>query len=99
MCIREARIRGMSLRVKDSGLRLRVERDLREDFVTACRGAGRTAAEVLREYMRAYVERSRTGQKDLFTEERTAEPSAGSRNKIPRAHARQRRYRGLQKSS
>ena len=56
----------MALRVKDSGLRLRVERELRDDFVAACRAEGRTAAEMLREYMRRVVERVRAGQQDLF---------------------------------
>jgi hypothetical protein len=57
----------MPLKVKDAGLRLRVERDLREEFVEACRSEGKAAAQVLREYMREYVARNRGAlQRDLF---------------------------------
>ena len=85
----------MALKIKDSGLRLRVERDLREEFVAACRAEGRTAAQVLRDCMRQFVERTRAGQQELFAG-KGREPLSDSRNKLPRAHARQRRYRGLQ---
>ena len=40
---------------KDSGFRIRVERDLREKFVEVCRAQDRPAAQVLRDYMRAYI--------------------------------------------
>lgn len=40
---------------KDSGLRIRVERELREKFIELCRAQDRPAAQVLREFMRAYV--------------------------------------------
>lgn len=48
------------LKTKDAGLRLRVERELREEFVETCRSEGKAAAQVLREYMRDYVTRNRT---------------------------------------
>lgn len=51
---------------KDVGLRVRVERELRDDFIQACRDEHRTAAQVLRDFMREYVERSRRGQGELF---------------------------------
>ncbi len=58
----------MPLKIKDAGLRLRVERDLREEFVETCRSEGKAAAQVLREYMRDYVARNRaTAQRDLFS--------------------------------
>ena len=41
--------------MKDSGLRIRVERDLRERFLEICRQQDRPAAQVLREFMRAYI--------------------------------------------
>ena len=41
--------------MKDSGLRIRVERDLREQFLEACRAQDLPAAQVLREFMRDYV--------------------------------------------
>ncbi|MAW80362.1 MAG: hypothetical protein CMI63_08995 [Parvularcula sp.] len=43
--------------VKDSGLRIRVERELREEFLKSCREQDRPAAQVLREFMRRYVQR------------------------------------------
>jgi len=42
---------------KDSGLRIRVQRDLRDRFLEVCRTQDKPAAQVLREFMRAYVER------------------------------------------
>ena len=54
--------------MKDSGLRVRVEKELREEFVGTCRLQGKPAAEVLRDFMRAYVARERGGrQASLFT--------------------------------
>jgi len=42
--------------MKDAGLRIRVQRDLREQFLEACRADDKPAAQVLREFMREYVE-------------------------------------------
>lgn len=42
---------------KDSGLRIRVERPLREAFLKACREQDKPAAQVIREFMRGYVAR------------------------------------------
>jgi hypothetical protein len=43
----------ITLMTDAQGLRLRVERDLREESVGTCRSEGKTAAQVLREYLRA----------------------------------------------
>ena len=43
--------------MKDSGLRIRVERDLREQFLQVCRAQDRPAAQVIREFMRNYIDR------------------------------------------
>jgi hypothetical protein len=59
----------MPLKTKDAGLRLRVERDLRYEFIETCRAEGKAAAQVLREYMRDYVARNRAASQqelDLF---------------------------------
>jgi hypothetical protein len=40
---------------KDVGLRIRIERGLRDDFQEACRLLDRPAAQVIREFMRSYV--------------------------------------------
>jgi len=40
---------------KDVGLRIRVQRELRDAFLAACRAEDKPAAQVIREFMRAYV--------------------------------------------
>ena len=40
---------------KDVGLRIRLERALRDEFLEACRAQDRPAAQVLREFMRGYI--------------------------------------------
>lgn len=58
---------------KDCGLRLRLERELREQFVESCREAGQPAAEVLRDFMREYISRHQAAiQPDLFSTARSA---------------------------
>jgi hypothetical protein len=52
--------------MKDAGIRIRVEKDLREAFVAVCQEEDRHASDVLREFMQAYVERHQKGQGDLF---------------------------------
>jgi hypothetical protein len=42
---------------KDAGLRIRVERNLRDEFLEVCRSQDKPAAQVIREFMRAYVAR------------------------------------------
>ena len=51
---------------KDAGMRIRVERPLRDAFVRACRARNRPAAEVLRDFMRAFTDQQLRGQADLF---------------------------------
>ena len=41
--------------LKDTGVRIRVEKGLRDQFVETCRRQDRPAAQVLREFMRDYV--------------------------------------------
>jgi predicted DNA-binding protein len=51
--------------MKDSGLRIRIERDLREKFLKICKEQDRPAAQVIREFMRAYIsEHQRNNGKD-----------------------------------
>lgn len=49
---------GYTHRMKDSGLRIRVERQLREKFLELCREQDRPASQVIREFMREYIERN-----------------------------------------
>lgn len=52
---------------KDAGVRVRVERDLREAFQAACTAEDRDASEVLREFMRAFADQRQGGrQPSLF---------------------------------
>jgi hypothetical protein len=42
--------------MKDAGMRIRVEQDLREEFISVCQTQHIPAAQVLRHFMRGYVE-------------------------------------------
>jgi len=42
--------------MKDVGLRIRMQRELREQFLKTCRAEDKSAAQVLREFMWKYVE-------------------------------------------
>lgn len=54
---------------KDVGVRVRIEKELREAFLSACRTQDRHASDVLREFMRSYADRHLDGkQASLFTE-------------------------------
>jgi hypothetical protein len=66
-CVSEGYTERMALRTKDAGLRLRVERELRDEFVEVCRAQGQPAAQVLRDFMRQHVAKTRSvAQQDLF---------------------------------
>lgn len=41
---------------KDAGLRIRIDRNLRERFLEVCRAQDKPAAQVIREFMRDYIE-------------------------------------------
>jgi predicted transcriptional regulator len=43
--------------MKDAGLRIRIDRQLREKFIALCRAQDRPASQVIREFMREYVDR------------------------------------------
>ena len=50
-----------ALRVmKDVGRRIREQRELREQFLEACKSQDKPAAQVLREFMRAYVQQAKS---------------------------------------
>ena len=51
---------------KDSGMRIRIERELRDAFVQACQSQGLIAAEVLRDFMRSFAAKHSTEQAMLF---------------------------------
>lgn len=43
---------------KDSGLRVRVEKALRDEFLEVCRSQDRAASQVVRDFMRDYIARN-----------------------------------------
>jgi antitoxin component of RelBE/YafQ-DinJ toxin-antitoxin module len=51
---------------KDSGMRIRIERELRDAFVQACQAQGLGASEVLRDFMRSFTAKHSTEQAMLF---------------------------------
>ena len=51
---------------KDAGMRIRVERELRDAFVAACQSQGLVAAEVLRDFMRGFAAKHPAEQAALF---------------------------------
>jgi hypothetical protein len=65
MCIHDMLINMSS---KDVGIRIRIEKELREAFQEACIAEDRQASDVLREFMRAYADQHQGGrQTSLFT--------------------------------
>lgn len=59
--------------MKSAGFRIRVEPELRELFVNACKANDLSAAQVLRTYMKRYVyQHDARLQGDLFTMDQTA---------------------------
>lgn len=53
--------------IKDVGVRIRVEKELREAFQEACLAENRQASDVLREFMQAFADRHHGGlQTHLF---------------------------------
>ena len=59
-----------------SGLRIRVDDELRSLFINACRQADTTAAQALRSYMRKYVEQSDVNRQSDFGFTGVPEPGA-----------------------
>lgn len=54
------------MQTKDAGMRIRVERELRDAFVAACQSQGLVAAEVLRRFMQGFAAKHRSEQAALF---------------------------------
>ena len=44
--------------MENTGFRVRVDDTLRASFIAACKGRERTAAQVLREFMRHYIQQN-----------------------------------------
>lgn len=55
--------------MNDSGFRIRVDDTLRAEFIAACKRQDRTAAQVLRDFMRRYIdEHEDAARRALFQE-------------------------------
>ncbi|KZX94250.1 MULTISPECIES: hypothetical protein [unclassified Sulfitobacter] len=52
----------LSHKVKDVGFRIRIDKDLREQFLKVCRSQDKPAAQVIREFMRTYVREMEHGE-------------------------------------
>ena len=44
-----------TMKEKNAGMRIRLERELRDEFLKLCREQDRPAAQVIREFMREYI--------------------------------------------
>lgn len=54
------------MKTKDCGMRIRIDKQLREEFLEACRSEDRAASDVLREFMRTYIKQHSFAQRTLF---------------------------------
>lgn len=67
---------------KDVGLRIRVEKELREAFQGACLAGNRGASEVLREFMQAFTDKYQGGlQADMFATPAARKPRQSNKRK------------------
>jgi Ribbon-helix-helix protein len=60
---------------KDSGLRIRIERPLRDEFLRVCRSQDKPASQVLRQFMRDYVTQN-TANRTEAPDKTTAKPAS-----------------------
>jgi hypothetical protein len=79
--------------MKDAGLRIRVQRGLREQFLEACRADDKPAAQVLREFMRGYVARHASAAADAEQGTKSV-PQKRARTGSRRQHTQDGRHRG-----
>ncbi len=65
---------------KSSNYRIRIEPELHQEFLDACKSEDRPAPQVIREFMRVYVRKNRVGlQADLFVAEPTESYESGDK--------------------
>ncbi len=50
--------------MKDVGLRIRIQKELREQFLEVCRAQDKPAAQVLREFMREYLQENDASEEE-----------------------------------
>ena len=68
--------------MSDTGLRIRVDDQLRHEFIATCKARDTTAAQILRNFMRKYVEAPESlrspEQKDYILSQINSRPKASS---------------------
>lgn len=64
--------------MKDAGMRIRVEQDLRDEFIAACQTQHMPAAQVLRQFMRGYVAQLKQGGKQIAVVKAAEKNKAGA---------------------
>lgn len=64
---------GTLLFMKDVGLRIRIDRELREAFLAACKAEDKPAAQVLREFMRAYIDQKKSERNQRASTTKTSD--------------------------
>ena len=65
---------------KDSGFRIRVEKDLRDEFIELCRSQDRPAAQVVREFMREYLKKNTPANDSSAPAPRKKDMTSGDRD-------------------
>ena len=74
--------------MKEAGMRIRIEPELRQAFMTVCRGQDLPAAQVIRTFIKDYVRQSEGAQGTLeITTDKASVKTRSSANK-PATHAR-----------
>lgn len=63
LCATSVSIGYTPVMTKDSGLRIRVQRELREKCLRVCRAEDKAASQVIREFMRSYKDRREKARK------------------------------------
>ncbi len=71
--------------MKEAGLRIRIEPELREAFMTACRGQDLPAAQVIRTFIKDYVRKCERTQGAVRTTTDTTGGKARSKTAKPAA--------------
>lgn len=67
--------------MKDVGIRIRVEQELRSAFAAACRAEDRQVSDVLREFMQTYATQHQNGrQRSLFAAATKEQRSGRAKN-------------------
>ncbi|MEO0383055.1 MAG: hypothetical protein AAF234_05820 [Pseudomonadota bacterium] len=64
--------------IKDAGLRIRIDKNLRERFLEVCRAQDKPAAQVIREFMREYVQAHKAANDVPVTQEKQEKAVAQS---------------------